>query len=303
MDKNSLLGKEPVYILIPVHNRRETTLECLKHLRQTGVSKKYHVVVIDDASTDGTAEIIAELYPDTLIVPGDGNLWWTGAIALGMQYAAERKATHFIWLNDDCVPVGDTLFRIVDYMYCHPNTIVAPTCYVETPEGRLVKQDNAFIGRRGFAASPGEILAAEGLSGWCVGIPAAVYQKIGVPDAKKFPHYSGDDTYIYRATRAGFHACVVGDIEVRLLGIVHPKLAFQNHFDADFKPLSTFNSLFLSKRSPYLLTTKFHYFVERYGIPAGVFLFAIKFFSWLFKWLYLEVSINFNKHFISRFQS
>lgn len=292
------MKKESVYILIPVHNRRKTTLNCLQYLQEIEISKKYNIVIIDDASTDGTTDIIRQLYPDTLIVPGNGNLWWTGAIALGMQFAAKQKANYFIWLNDDCLPLGDALFRLVDYMYCHPNTIVAPTCYLETPEGKLIRQHNAFVGRRSFAANPGEVINAEGLSGWCVGIPAAVYQKIGVPNATKFPHYSGDDTYIYRATRAGFHACVIGDIEVKLLGVVHPKLAFRNHFDASSKPLSTFHSLFLSKHSPYLLTTKFHYFIERYGIFIGLMVFLFKLFIWVFKWLYMEVIFIFNKGYL-----
>jgi GT2 family glycosyltransferase len=283
------IEKEPVYILIPVYNRKETTLACLQRLEQTGALKKYHTVVIDDASTDGTAEAIKTSYPETLIVPGDGDLWWTGAIALGMNYAAAQQAEYFIWLNDDCVPVDDTLFQLVAYMRNHPNTIAAPTCYAEDTAGHLIKQHNAFVGRRGFAASAGEVLPAEGLSGWCVGIPRAVFDKIGVPDVKKFPHYSGDDTYIYRATRAGFSACVIGDLSVQLLGKVHPKLDFRNHFNAGATPMSTFHSLFLSKRSPYLLTTRFFYFIERYGPIAGSVLFTLKLGLWIFKWSNLQL--------------
>lgn len=286
--------KESVYILIPVHNRRETTLTCLEYLHKTGVLQQYYVVVIDDGSTDGTTDIVLQQYPDTLIVSGNGDLWWTGAIALGMEYAAELNAEYFIWLNDDCLPTKDALFQMVSYMRNHPRTIVAPTCYLETPGGSLVKQDNAFIRQTSFAADPGEILEAEGLSGWCVGIPSVVLHEIGVPDAKRFPHYSGDDTYIYRATQTGFNACVLGDLKVHLLGTVHPKLDFRNHFCASSTPLSTFHSLFLSKRSPYLLKTKFFYFRERYGALLGLGLFAIKLIIWFWKWMQIQVQFWIN---------
>jgi GT2 family glycosyltransferase len=286
---SSTTQKESVYILIPVFNRRETTLACLSRLQQTGALDRYYAMVIDDGSTDGTAEAIRDRFPETLILPGTGDLWWTGAMALGMQQAAERQAEYFIWLNDDCVPVGDALFQLVNYLRSHPGTIAAPTCYAEAPDGTLSKQNNAFVGRRGFAANKGEILAAEGLSGWCVGIPIEVYKAIGLPDAQKFPHYSGDDTYIYRATRVGFQACVIGDIEVRLLGGVHPKLDFRNHFGSDNSPLVTFQSIFLSKRSPYLIPTKFFYFTERYGSVTGSCLFALKMITWIFTWLKLQI--------------
>ena len=294
------MEKESVYIIIPVFNRKETTLACLAKLEATGASKRYHVVVVDDASTDGTAEAIAAQYPETVVVAGDGDLWWTGGMALGMEYAAKQGAEYFIWLNDDCVPVDDALFQLVDYMRDHPHTIAAPTCYAEMDDGSLVKQHNAFVGRSGFAASAGEVLSAEGLSGWCVGIPGEVFDEIGVPDAKKFPHYSGDDTYIYRATKAGFKACVIGDITAHLFGGVHPRLNFRNHFGENATPAKTFYSLFLSKRSPYLLSTRFFYFTERYGYGVGALLFLLKLVTWIAKWLRLQAAYQLNPQ---KFQS
>lgn len=292
--------KESVYIVIPVYNRKTTTLACLGRLQEIGASERYYVVVVDDASTDGTVEAIADQYPETIVVAGDGDLWWTGGMALGMEYAAKQGAEYFIWLNDDCVPVGDALFQLVEYMRGHPRSIAAPTCYAEMDDGSLVKQHNAFVGRKGLAASKGEVLSAEGLSGWCVGIPREVFFEIGLPDAKKFPHYSGDDTYIYRATRAGFKAYVIGDITAHLFGGVHPRLNFRNHFGEKATPAETFHSLFLSKRSPYRLSTRFFYFTERYGAVVGMLLFSLKLVTWIAKWLRLQVMYQLNPQ---KFQS
>jgi len=38
------------------------------------------VIVVDDGSSDRTAEEAAKNYPKVIILQGDGNLWWTGAI-------------------------------------------------------------------------------------------------------------------------------------------------------------------------------------------------------------------------------
>ena len=280
-------SKEPVYVITPVHNRKETTLACLGNLKKCGALQRYHMVIVDDGSTDGTTEAINSLYPDVTVLPGDGDLWWTGAMARGMQYAHEQGAEYFIWLNDDCIPEPDTLPKLVDFMQTHPDTIVGPTCYTYKSNS-VVKEDNAFRGRKSCAAAPGEVIFVDGLSGWCVGIPASVFRKIGPPNANKFPHYSGDDTYTLKATRSGFKAYVVGDIKVTLFGPVHPKLNFRSYFRTALSPAETFQALFWSKKSPYRLPTMFFNKTDRYGLLLGVPLFLIKLISWLGKWAWLQ---------------
>jgi GT2 family glycosyltransferase len=71
-----------VYIIIPVHNRKQITIACLENLNTCGDLQKYRVIVVDDGSKDGTAEAIREQYPMVEILTGDGNLWWMGAIAV-----------------------------------------------------------------------------------------------------------------------------------------------------------------------------------------------------------------------------
>jgi len=286
----SFTTKEPVYIVIPVHNRKETTLACLKNLEKCGDLQRYYVVIVDDASTDGTKDAINTLYPEVIVLPGNGDLWWTGAMALGMQHAYEQGAEYFIWLNDDCIPGAETLPRLIEFMRTHPDTLVAPTCYSSEADS-LTPQHNGFRGRQGCAAKQGEIIFVDGMSGWCVGIPASVFRQIGPPDASKFPHYSGDDMYILKATRSGFKACLVGDIQATLIGPVHAKLDFQDYFKPGLPPAATFQSLFWNKKSPYRLPTKFFFFQERYGLLIGTFLFLTKLIAWLGKWTQLQITL------------
>jgi GT2 family glycosyltransferase len=78
--KNVQSPKQSIYIIIPVHNRKQITIACLENLNACDDLQKYHVIVVDDGSTDGTAEAIRSQYPIVEILTGDGNLWWTGAI-------------------------------------------------------------------------------------------------------------------------------------------------------------------------------------------------------------------------------
>ena len=91
-------------IVIPVHNRRDITLRCLANLYRLGAPAWAGLIVADDGSTDGTSDAIREQYPAVVLLHGDGNLWWTGAIVRGMAEALERGSELIFWLNDDCLP-------------------------------------------------------------------------------------------------------------------------------------------------------------------------------------------------------
>ncbi len=284
-----------IYIIIPVHNRKHLTRECLISLRKQ-TYKNFKTIIIDDGSTDGTSEMIKNKFPEVIVLHGDGNLWWTGAMAQGMQYAYKHGAECFIWLNDDCIPEPDTLFKLTNFMQGHPNTIVGSSCY-RKKSNSLVKINTAFKGRKVFAANPGEVIYVDGFSGYCVGIPTSVFRKIGPPDAKRFPQYAGDTAYTLRATRSGFKACVVGDIKVTLIGLVNKISDFRRYFQPSISPFKTFYALFQSKKSPYRLTSVFFYQTERYGWLLGTSFFLTKLCLWLTKWAVLQFiySLRFNK--------
>ena len=279
-----VLIREPVYIIIPVHNRKKTTLTCLEHLQKIGDTQRYHIVIVDDASTDGSKEAINTSYPEVTILPGDGNLWWTGAMVVGMEYAWKQGAEYVFWLNDDCLPAPNSLQKMIEYMQTHSGTIVAPACY-DAESNSSIPVANGFRGRKTFSANPGQIIPVDGTSGWCVGIPVSVINKIGLPDAAKFPHYAGDEMYLLKANRAGFKVCILGDAKAELFGGVRVTFNFQRYFQAGSTPVQTFQKLFQNKKSPYRLLTQLFRYQAKYGTLAGFPLFSLKFFLWLGKWL------------------
>ena len=272
------MNNKSIYIIIPVHNRKVLTLACLENLKVNGDLQKYHVIVVDDGSSDRTAEEVAENYPEVTILKGDGNLWWTGAIALGMTYAYEQGSTHFIWLNDDCLTKSNALDLLVDFLQQNPDSIVGAACY-ESASGLLV--ETGFKGKIRVKASGDEVVDVDGLSGYCVAISANVFKQIGVPDANKFRQYAGDGMYTLKATRAGFKTYILGAAKVTLVEEKDPI----HNFSSYVKKVKNRNlkSIFWNYKSPYHLPTQFHYHTYKYGILIGIPLFTAKSISWLIR--------------------
>ena len=90
-----------VYVLIPVFNRVELTKRILQSLQgQKSVNLK--IIVIDDGSTDGTSEVLKN-FQEVEVLKGNGDLWWAGAINLGLQHIQKsiRKDDFFLFINND----------------------------------------------------------------------------------------------------------------------------------------------------------------------------------------------------------
>jgi GT2 family glycosyltransferase len=264
-------------IIIPAHNRRATTLACLRHLGTTGDLGRFAVIVVDDGSTDGTSEAVRTEFPMVEILHGDGNLWWTGAIALGMQRAFESGAEAVCWLNDDCLPAPGTLETLFDGAGAAPGQIVAPACF-NADTGEPVP--NAFSGRNRVSVNAGKKRPADGLSGFCVVLPRAVWTRIGLPDARRFPHYYGDNAYTLTAARAGFSVMVLGTARAELTAYhAPPTLRALGERARGWR--EQWSRIFVSPKSPYRLRTLFEFQRLKHGRVRGTVLAWLRSGGWI----------------------
>ena len=79
------------------------------------------VVVVDNASTDGTADVVRAAFPGVDLVVLTSNTGGAGGFALGMARALDEHAADLLWLlDDDTVPQPEALARLLEAWAARP---------------------------------------------------------------------------------------------------------------------------------------------------------------------------------------
>lgn len=200
-----------VFIVIPVHNRKNFTRDCLNSLKRQTVSG-HHVIVVDDGSTDGTSEMLAEEFPDVIALTGNGKLFWTAAINMGIRYALNQGAEFILTLNNDTVASDNFLEQMLFWANSTPNSLLgALDINIKTQQphyggewvdwtwskSRLLLDELDERDRQGLCEV--SLFPARGLL-----IPRIVFDTIGLFEEKKLPHYLADYDFTQMARRNGF---------------------------------------------------------------------------------------------------
>ena len=277
-------------IIIPVHNRRETSLLCLQRLWDQEVMEWADVVLVDDGSTDGTREAVELDYPEVIVLSGDGNLWWAGGINAGMRYCRESGYAFFFWLNDDCRPAPGTLEHMIEY--CEQTGNVCSALSV-TPSGYSY---GGFV-KTAFSLKRITVGPCDTFGGNCVCFPSSVIGRVGYLDDRHFPMDPADADYGLRLTRLGGRACALEGavcenddnltqgkqswLFSRVPGRVYLYNFFRNRYHTSFIP------------------TQFRYRCRHWGVRG--FIHSVWFYLRFF--LYMTVRFAAPKGFLRRFSS
>lgn len=195
---------QPILILLPVHNRREITrgfVECL--CAQS--CHDFQLIVIDDGSTDGTADVVLEVLPAATILRGDGSLWWAGSLQKGLDWLASQEISNdalVLMINDDVRFASDYLERAVAVMAGKRNTLVLSR-FVDPLTGAIAETGVHADFRRWKFNIATRVEDINCLSTRGLFLHWADVQKIGHFHPRLLPHYLSDYEYTIRAHRKG----------------------------------------------------------------------------------------------------
>jgi rhamnopyranosyl-N-acetylglucosaminyl-diphospho-decaprenol beta-1,3/1,4-galactofuranosyltransferase len=109
--------------VVVTYNRKALLRECLAAL-QAQLRDEDEILVVDNASSDGTSELLDKEFPDVQRLTLPENVGGSGGFYEGMKWAYER-GFDWLWLmDDDGRPAPDCLARLLAHR--RPNTVIVP---------------------------------------------------------------------------------------------------------------------------------------------------------------------------------
>jgi len=109
-------------VSIVSYNTRELLRECLASVRRETQSLSFEIVVVDNASSDGSVAMLRSDFPDIELIANVENV---GFAAAHNQVLAQSTGRYFLLLNPDTVILDGCIDKLVRFMDSHPEAGVA----------------------------------------------------------------------------------------------------------------------------------------------------------------------------------
>jgi GT2 family glycosyltransferase len=201
-----------VSVVTPVYNRIAITREFLQSMTDLRYPN-YEIIIVDDGSTDGTANMVEHDFPSVRLIRTPGDQWWSKATNVGVGDALARDARYILTINDDVQVDPDFLTILVDVAEAHPRTLVGATIYEASMREKLWYAGGTmgwWTGQLLHRSLP-DSRPLHWLTGMGTLIPAEVFREVGMYDHAHFPQYAADVDLTLRARRHGFFLAIADE--------------------------------------------------------------------------------------------
>ncbi len=270
-----------VHVVVPVFNRLTMTQALVACLRRQVLQQPLHILIIDDGSSDGTAEWL-ESQCDIEVLKGDGSLYWGGSVDLALRHL-QNCANPQDWvllMNNDTIVKNDFIQRLLDTALIHaPAAVGSVICDKSDPTRllsigarvdawRLLVSDLLEkVGRQGISS---QVIEVDALSGRGVMYPMAGLIATGGMRPRALPHYLADYELSLRLRKKGW----------RLLVSTEAVVYSNDDFGSSPRAPCLRNKWF-SIRSPHYLPAQFLFWwgasswLQRLTLPLRLFCFTL----------------------------
>jgi GT2 family glycosyltransferase len=129
-------------IIIPSYNTQDLLRNCIQSIYQHTKGITFEIICLDDNSPDHSADMVAENFPDVILVRNKVNEFYAKNNNLGMRMSRARYAC---LLNSDTKLIGNAFEALVRFMDEHPE---AATCGPKllNPDGSIQHCIRRFAG-------------------------------------------------------------------------------------------------------------------------------------------------------------
>jgi len=271
-------------IIIVSFNTCNLLRECLQLLQQEAHAIPHEIIVIDNASRDGSADMVAAEFSEVILLRSAVNLGFGAANNLGF---AKAQGRYVVLLNSDAFVKPNALQQAIKVMDAHPRAGLAGAClvgrdggwqpsarlfpnllnHVLTISGLAAKYPNSrFFGRVDFTwSSPQQAIEVDWVPGAFSIIRRDVLETVGYFDEIFFLYYEEVDL-CWRIKQQGYQVWYFPEIEIIHLGGESAKTLLDLNFSQGGKQVTLWQF-----RSALLFYRKHH--------------------GWFSTWLWLKIEI------------
>ncbi len=200
--------KVEVSIIIPVFNEVQFTQACLASLQEHSDHIAFEVLLVDDCSTDATADLISQL-PGIVYLRNEAN---SGYIASCNRGAAAARGGYLVFLNNDTTVTQGWLASLLETFQLEPKAGLVGSKLIY-PDGRL-QEAGGIIWRDGSGWNRGKfqdpnrpefnyLREVSYCSAASIMIPKTLFEDLGGFDRKYAPAYYEDTDLAFKVAQAG----------------------------------------------------------------------------------------------------
>ncbi len=198
-----------VYIILLNYNGVKDTIDCISSIKKNNYNS-YRIVVVDNASTDNSLEILRkekDVYDFDLVISNKNNGFSAGN-NLGIQFALKNKAEYILLLNNDTIVEKDFLINLLETEKKYNNDIVVTSKILYFASKNMIwygggsfNKITSRVKHIGINKIDDKINNIEKevtfISGCCMLIPSKILLKVGLFEEKYFL-YCEDTDYCCR---------------------------------------------------------------------------------------------------------
>lgn len=261
-----------VWIIILVWNGKKWLEPCLQSLAQYRNKVPYQIMVVDNGSTDDSADFVRKSHSEVTLIETGKNLGFAGGNNVGITQALDEGADYILLLNQDTVVFENWMDQLIDLAQGQPHLgIIGPfqydyegKTYDRVFENQLAANTSYFEDKKNDAVAPYYITPH--VIGAAMLLRRESIESLGTFDPYYFLYFEEKDL-CRRTLAAGYDIAVVPTSKI---GHYHGQL------HAEELKVTDVDGYFLRNRQVFILKDptqpfwKNLYIYLRYGLPNSI---------------------------------